>query len=374
MSKQTLLVVDDEADNLDALERIFRKRYHFLRANSAAEALEILKSNTEIDVIITDQRMPNMTGVEFLENTLTTHPKTVRILLTGYTEIESIIAAVNQGHIFRYITKPWDTTDLMNSVEQAMEHYSRGQLLEIKNRELEQALNELKLLDQAKNKFMILINHELKTPLTVINSFLSLLLETKLDSEQATYLDRIKKSTVRLHEIIEDTLILTQQTAGKLAVQKQTHSLAEPLTAVIAELKAEVEKKSLVVELNLDPKGDWTSNFDSALLRRTIRHLFANAVRFSPPHAQILVALQNSSEGITCSLENEGHPIAQGVISQLTTPFNLQTEIMNHSKGLGLGLSVAEAILRAHGSRLNIENMVVPDQCSRVRVAFSLMK
>ena len=146
----TLLVVDDESDNLDALERIFRKRYHFLRATSGAEALKILEQTPRVDVIITDQRMPQMTGVEFLEKTLTTHAKTVRILLTGYTDIDSIIAAVNQGHIFRYITKPWDTTDLTNSVEQAMEHYSRGDQLELKNQELERALKELKILDETK--------------------------------------------------------------------------------------------------------------------------------------------------------------------------------------------------------------------------------
>ena len=177
MQKQTLLIVDDESDNLDALERIFRKRYHLLKANSGAEALQLISHHPDIAVIITDQRMPQMTGVEFLEKTLSSHPKTVRILLTGYTEIESIIAAVNQGHIFRYITKPWDTTDLTNSIEQAMEHYSRGSLLEEKNQALEKAFSELKLLDQAKSKFMILINHELKTPLTIINSFLSLLVK-----------------------------------------------------------------------------------------------------------------------------------------------------------------------------------------------------
>ncbi|MEY4617210.1 MAG: hypothetical protein RJB66_2170 [Pseudomonadota bacterium] len=371
MRKQTLLVVDDEADNLDALERIFRKRYHFLRANSAAEALEITTKEPEIDVIITDQRMPMMTGVEFLEKTLSTHPKTVRILLTGFTEIESIIAAVNQGHIFRYITKPWDTADLMNSVDQAMEHYSRGFQLELKNRELENALEELKLLDQAKNKFMILINHELKTPLTVISSFLSLLMETKIDSEQSTYLDRIKKSTNRLQEIIDDTLILTQYTAGKLLVQKQPVNLESIVNSCLSEVQEDAEKKSITFNFK-PPISTQQFNLDFALIKRALRHLVNNALRFSPPGSEINLEIDLGNTSAKLMIENEGNPIPQYVIDKLDTPFNLQSEIMNHSKGLGLGLSVSDAIIREHGSRLEIAHRTLPNEKSVVRISFAI--
>lgn len=372
MNKQTLLVVDDEPDNLDALERIFRKRYRFLRANSAAEALDILKNEPALDLIITDQRMPNMTGVEFLEQTLSSHPKTVRILLTGYTEIESIIAAVNQGHIFRYITKPWDTTDLMNSVEQAMEHYSRGQQLELKNRELEKALDELKSLDQAKNKFMILINHELKTPLTVISSFLSLLLETRLDTEQSTYLDRIKRSTLRLQEIIDDTLILTQYTAGKLSLQKQIIHFEELCRGTIEDARTEAEKKSIAIQFKSEPPSTKSLSADPALVRRALKHLINNAIRFSPPNADVFIDLTSVDNGVTFTIENEGNPIPTYVIEKLETPFNLQSEIMNHSKGLGLGLSVTDAIVKGHGSRLEISPHVLPNERSMVRISFTI--
>jgi len=137
MTKHTILCVDDEIDNVEALERLFRRKYTVLKATSGKEALAILDQHQNpISLIITDQRMPEITGVEFLEKTLQTHPETVRILLTGYTDLESVIMAVNQGQIFRYITKPWDPVDLANTVDHAIERYALGQELKQKTNNL----------------------------------------------------------------------------------------------------------------------------------------------------------------------------------------------------------------------------------------------
>ncbi|RYZ84241.1 MAG: response regulator, partial [Proteobacteria bacterium] len=184
MVKHTILCVDDEIDNVDALERLFRKKYAVLKATSGAQGLKILSENPNVALIISDQRMPSMTGVEFLEKAQLSCPHALRILLTGYTDIESVISAVNQGQIYRYLTKPWDSVDLANTVDQAIEKFDTARELKTKNIELAQALNELKSLDRAKSNFMILINHELKTPLTSILSFVGLLNESKLDDEQ----------------------------------------------------------------------------------------------------------------------------------------------------------------------------------------------
>src|SRR5690606_10482956 len=106
--KHNILIVDDEADNVDALERLFRKKYQVLKATSAIEALTQLKSH-EVAVIISDQRMPKMTGVQFLSESIKLQPDAIRMLLTGYTDIESAIEAINSGGVYRYITKPWDS-------------------------------------------------------------------------------------------------------------------------------------------------------------------------------------------------------------------------------------------------------------------------
>ena len=121
--KLRLMVVDDERDNLDLLYRTFRREFQVFRAESAIKALEILDQQGEMAIIISDQRMPEMNGTEFLGKTVEMYPDTIRILLTGYTDVEDLVEAINAGKVFKYIVKPWTPTDLKGVVERAAETY-----------------------------------------------------------------------------------------------------------------------------------------------------------------------------------------------------------------------------------------------------------
>ncbi|NET52937.1 MAG: response regulator, partial [Merismopedia sp. SIO2A8] len=121
--KLRLLIVDDEADNLDLLYRIFRQQFRVFRADSAFKALEVLAENGEMAIIISDQRMPRMKGTELLSRTVEPYPDTIRIVLTGYTDVEDLVDAINTGKVFKYITKPWKTPDLQAVIKQASETY-----------------------------------------------------------------------------------------------------------------------------------------------------------------------------------------------------------------------------------------------------------
>jgi response regulator RpfG family c-di-GMP phosphodiesterase len=117
--RPTLLLVDDEEYILVALKRLLRRDgYRILTADGGRQALELLAEN-EVDVIVSDQRMPMMTGVEFLRLAKDMHPQTMRIVLSGYTELESITAAVNEGAIYKFLTKPWDDRQLRDHIEEA---------------------------------------------------------------------------------------------------------------------------------------------------------------------------------------------------------------------------------------------------------------
>lgn len=120
--KYTILVVDDEPDNLLLLERVLRREYNVFSANSGAEAIEFLES-MDVDMIISDQRMPNMTGAELLGKAYLRNPDQVRILLTAYSDVKDIIAAINAGHIYQYLGKPWDPDELKLVVRRALESY-----------------------------------------------------------------------------------------------------------------------------------------------------------------------------------------------------------------------------------------------------------
>jgi CheY-like chemotaxis protein len=121
--KPKMLVVDDEPDNLDLLYRTFRRQFNVLKAESGIAALEILSQEGEVAVIISDQRMPEMKGTEFLSKTVPQFPNTMRIILTGFTDVEDLVEAINSGQVYKYITKPWDPSELKSVVQRAVETY-----------------------------------------------------------------------------------------------------------------------------------------------------------------------------------------------------------------------------------------------------------
>lgn len=119
--RRTLLLVDDEEAILSSLKRLFRRDgYHVLTATSGTQGLALL-AQQPVDVILSDQRMPGMTGIEFLREARRLYPGTVRITLSGYTDLQSIIEAVNEGAVYKFLTKPWDDDLLRNHVAQAFE-------------------------------------------------------------------------------------------------------------------------------------------------------------------------------------------------------------------------------------------------------------
>lgn len=121
--KIKILYVDDEVNNLQAFKATFRRDYKIFLAESAKDARELLKEQ-EIEIIITDQRMPEETGVEFLESIIPFHPDPIRILLTGYTDIQAVIDSINKGKVYHYLTKPWEQDYLRTVIKNAYEVYS----------------------------------------------------------------------------------------------------------------------------------------------------------------------------------------------------------------------------------------------------------
>jgi CheY-like chemotaxis protein len=121
--KPKMLVVDDEPDNLDLLYRTFRRDFNVFKADSGITALEVLAAEGEVAVIISDQRMPEMKGTEFLSKTVPQFPDTMRIILTGFTDVEDLVDAINSGQVYKYITKPWDPNELKSVVQRAAETY-----------------------------------------------------------------------------------------------------------------------------------------------------------------------------------------------------------------------------------------------------------
>jgi DNA-binding NtrC family response regulator len=149
--KHTLLVVDDEADVGDSVHDLLRREFTVLRARSADEGLKLMRDNV-VHIIMTDQRMPKVTGVELLKSIRVGHPQAIRMLFTGYSDLDSVIAAINQGHIFRFLKKPWQPEELEEAVREAAAEYDRlvdgAEMLDKLRTELQQLRERITLLEQ----------------------------------------------------------------------------------------------------------------------------------------------------------------------------------------------------------------------------------
>ncbi|MEO0457192.1 MAG: GAF domain-containing protein [Cyanobacteria bacterium P01_A01_bin.114] len=147
-SKPKILVVDDEPDNLDLLYRTFYREFKVLRAESGHAALELLDDHPDLAVIISDQRMPGMSGTDLLRIAADRYPNTIRIMLTGYTDVEDLVEAINEGKVFKYVTKPWEEAELTAVVYQAVDTHN---VLEARTRELDRVVRHETLLNGVTN-------------------------------------------------------------------------------------------------------------------------------------------------------------------------------------------------------------------------------
>jgi response regulator RpfG family c-di-GMP phosphodiesterase len=141
-AKHCLLVVDDEPDVCDSVHDLLRREFRVLKAHGAQEAYQLLQDE-EVHIIMTDQRMPQITGVEFLTKAKARNPHAIRMLFTGYADIESIIAAINQGHIYQFMKKPWQPEELQAAVRQAAAEYERLSAADEESRRLREQLDSL---------------------------------------------------------------------------------------------------------------------------------------------------------------------------------------------------------------------------------------
>jgi len=141
-AKHCLLIVDDEPNVCDSVHDLLRREFRVLKAHSAEEGFRLMQEE-EVHIVMSDQRMPQISGVELLTSVKARYPQAIRMLFTGFAELESVIAAINQGHVFQFVRKPWQPEELLLAVRQAAAEHDR---LERTAREREHLLEEIKEL------------------------------------------------------------------------------------------------------------------------------------------------------------------------------------------------------------------------------------
>jgi two-component system sensor histidine kinase/response regulator len=195
--KPRILYVDDDPHQLSAFKAAFRRNYDIFIAHSASKGKEELKKQA-IDIIITDQRMPDMTGVEFLESIVEEYPDLIKILMTGYTDLKEAASAINKGKIYCYLNKPWDEVELTMILKNAYDICCARRELKEKHDELQKTNSELE-------KFVYSASHDLRAPVLSIKGVINFAMSQTKPKDQE-YLLMIEKSINRLDVFVENII------------------------------------------------------------------------------------------------------------------------------------------------------------------------
>ncbi len=380
-SRGTFLVIDDEPDILDAIGRLFKREYDVLTARSVDEAWALIEAY-EVQVVMTDQRMPGMSGIDFLVELRETHPHIVRVLFTGYSNIADVIDAINEGHVYRYISKPWKPAELRLFVAQAFEHYrakrERDQLLlqlqaaneqlEAQNALLSQANQELKMLDRVKSVFMEVVSHELNTPIAIVFGYTFLLRKEvgkELSSVATKALAGIDSSAIRLKNISNRIFQMLDEDGAGATLDLEWVELPKFVDSLRDQLDPFLEKRNQTLEVSIAPGLDQIVA-DEDKLNDLCLNLLMNAIKFSYDGQAITldIALQEGDDMISITVQDTGVGIPDEEVSQIFDVFFSTFNSGHHSsgqfefnkRGIGLGLAVAKRFAEMHGGYIRVDS------------------
>ncbi|MDQ8186563.1 hybrid sensor histidine kinase/response regulator [Pelagicoccus sp. SDUM812002] len=350
----TILYVDDEPGNLSAFRITFRRDYNILLAENAEEGLRLFEQE-EVDLVLSDQRMPGMSGVQFLERVSEINPGPCRILVTAYSDIDAIQQAVNRASIFKYVRKPWDTEKLSKTIEQALEVYGLRKMnralndeLSDKNKALEEANFTLRESDQLKYDFLRIISHEMRTPLNGLRGAAQLLkinTDKEPTSQNKELVTIVESSTHRLEQFLLLAERITSLKAKRYKLELQETDIARLIRNAVSTIASELEQNQQSVNYELCPYTHTLA--DSQLLSICVREILNNAVRHSPQRGEITIRTHSAHEKLAIEVSDQGTGFPEPVLRNLFKIFI--REDIGQDRGLGLNLALTKLVMDLHG-------------------------
>ena len=371
IKRYTILLVDDEVGNLNVLSEILMGDYNILTANNALEAIELINNYSvpeNINLIISDQRMPQKTGVEFFKETLKKIPRTIRIILTGFTEIDTIIGAINDGQVYKFLAKPIEPKDLKITVKRALESYE----LEQKNIELltqlkdlnssleikvEERTIQLKEINELQKGMIEILVHDLKNPLSNILMFSKHIHGKSLSEEKTKEIAwLINRSGNHMAKMVENLLEITKIEQEKIRPDLEIFDILPLTEQTIKEFLENTVRKQIKINFtcNISHNRIYT---DYTRTKQVIENLISNAIKFSPFDSEINVSLSEKDQEIILSVKDQGPGFTEEDKAKLFQKFTrLSAQPTGGEHSSGLGLSIVKKIVEVIGAKIWYES------------------
>lgn len=337
-----ILYLDDEENNLVAFKALFRRDYEVYTTMSPQEAVQLLNEH-EFQVILSDQKMPEISGVEFFELTITDFPDAVRVLVTGYADIEAVIDAINRGGVYRYVTKPWDENDLRICIENSFDkYYSRIELRQ-KNEALQEANAQLE-------KFIYSASHDLRAPIVSIKGIIQLARMEATDTKTEHYFQLIDRSLMKLDGFVQNIIHYYQNMKSEEAIQPV--ELEHFIDDVISQYRYYEDADKLAIRREVVTHGPFHS--DVYRLKIILGNLLANAIRYqdeTKEKREIEIHVVQNSEKMILKVSDNGIGFEDDILQSVSEMLSSN----NHkSPGTGVGLYLVREAVNKLGGKVQL--------------------
>lgn len=362
-----VVFLDDEQNILKSLQRLFlNEPYGIYTTSDYQDAFDVIEREP-VKVVVSDQRMPDIQGSDFLKQVKERWPEKIRILFTGYAEFSAAEEAINVGQVYRFISKPWNTADLKSAITQAIEKHDllleNKRLFEdvkIQRDALKIANRTLEMMYSMQKEFSSTVSHELRTPLASIKMALDIVMSKtagELTEDQENFLRKAKGNVDRLNRLINDILDLSKLEAGKVEIIKEKQSLNNLIIEFSELIRCEAESKGLkyILDLQEDLPDIY---YDKDRMSQVLSNLLSNALKFTDLGQISVTTKYNEDDHIVhVSVADTGSGISKQDVGKLFRKFQqLGNAAERKTGGTGLGLAICKEIVSRHGGEIWVES------------------
>jgi signal transduction histidine kinase len=337
-----VLFVDDEEHNLSSFRAAFRRDFHVETCSDPEMAIELVSQN-DYHVVVSDQRMPGLSGIDFFSRIHPSNPDQVKILCTAYADIQILMDALNRGQVFRFVSKPWNEDELRVAIIDAYDQHLTRKKLKKSNEELRAALDELE-------KFIYTAAHDLRAPLLSIEGLIEL--TRRMPQQQEDFIGRIDQSVRRLDEQL--VKMVQYYKASNKNIEPTEINLEEEVRLVLESLRYQDASTGIRIELEIPSGLRFVS--DKVKLQAILNNLLSNAVKYADPvksDRKIRVWAAQANGETRLVVQDNGIGISEENLSRV---FGLFFTEGSRAKGSGLGLYIVhEAVVRL-GGRIDIRS------------------